>query len=197
MQTKRTPEASGPGTVGPARLATGAIAVVSRPTRHRLFPSATSKIRKTFGHESEAKLWRADDLYSYPEARCGRRRRPRSQRHGQPGWRGRRQGRFTVPGGALQAEGDPRIQARDATSGPPEFGEARVADLSRPDLQDHRGVDCGRPGASTVQVTVYRFGRSSSGRSPAGSWINRCTGLDMPAFNDRRERFADPARPKP
>ena len=74
----------------------------------------------------------------------------------------------------------------------PEFGAARLSDLSRPDLQDFvERLISEDLAASTIQVTLLPLRAIFRRALSRGELlINPCTALEMPAITGRRERFA-------
>ena len=153
------------------------------------------KIRKTFGHESEAKLWRADALIQLDR---GAMRAPKATTVAEAWatWLAGAEAGTIHPAGrecykpsAIRAyrEGM-RLRVL------PEFGAARLADLTRPDLQDYvERLTAEGHGASTVQVTFLPLRAIYKRAIARGDLaINPCSGLHMPTSNNRRERFADP-----
>jgi len=153
------------------------------------------KIRRTFERESEAKLWRADALVQLSKGAM-RAPKPTTLHEAWDVWlegaeagtiRNRSGERFK-PSTLRAYEAAMRLRVL------PEFGAARLADLTRGDLQDYAERLIGEGlRAATVGITIAPIRavcRRAIGRNELV--VNPCTGLELPAPDGRRERFADP-----
>jgi integrase len=153
------------------------------------------KIRKTFASRVEAKSWR-DDANAQLAKGGLRAPKPITLREAWEAWiEGSREGTIRNRSGdpfkpsALRAyEGAMRREVLT------ELGAARVADLSRAEVQAlaDRLLAQGLS-ASAIQVTLLPlraiFRRAISQGDLA---LNPCTGLELPAVRGRRDRYASP-----
>lgn len=154
------------------------------------------KIRKTFSREAEAKSWRVVALNAL--ARGGLRvAKPTTVQEAWEAWyEGANAGTVTNRSGdpykpsALRSyERAMRLRVL------PEFGDVRLAEVHRPDLQEFAdGLLAGGLNPSTIQVTLLPlraiFRRALSRGELAA---NPCNGLQLPAVRGKRERYATPA----
>jgi len=153
------------------------------------------KIRKTFAREAEAKSWRADAL-SALKAGTMRAPKPTTVREAWDEWHEaakaghirNRSGDGYKPSAVRSYERAMRLRVL------PEFGDVRLADLRRPDLQGFVEKLLGEGlNPSTIQVTllpiraIYRRVLSRGELA-----VNPTTGLEMPAVRGGRDRIADP-----
>lgn len=153
------------------------------------------KIRKTFRREAEAKSWRAEAKRALDH---GTLRAPKPTTVGEA-WESWYAG--ARAGSIRNRSGDPfKPSALRAYRGAmenwvlPVFGSVRLADLSRPDIQEFADrLVAEELSASYVQTTLLPlraiFRRSIS---RGDLTVNPCTGLELPAVRGRRERFASP-----
>jgi integrase len=151
------------------------------------------KIRKTFANKAEAKTWR--DEASTMLAKGGlRARKPTTVREAWEEWydgagdgtiRNRSGDRYK-PSALRGYAGAMRRHVL------PELGTVRLADLTRPDLQDFTdGLLADGFSPSTIQVTLLPL-RAIFRRALARGElaVNPCAGLELPAVRGRRERYA-------
>ncbi len=153
------------------------------------------KIRRTFGREAEAKSWRTEALTALSQGAL-RAPKPTTVRQGWEAWNA-----GAKTGAVTNRSGDPykpsTLRSYEQAMRLrllPEFGDTRIVDIRRPDLQEFvneliaTGVN-----PSTIQVTLLPlraiFRRSISLGHLA---INPCSGLELPAVRGRRERYASP-----
>jgi integrase len=154
------------------------------------------KIRKTFEREAEAKSWRADALAAL--ARGGLRvAKPTTIQQAWDHWlQGAKAGTVTNRSGDVYKSSSLRSYERAMRLRVlPEFGETRLSEVHRPDLQEFAdGLLAEGLNPSTIQVTLLPlraiFRRALSRGELAG---NPCSGLQLPAVRGRRERYATPA----
>jgi integrase len=154
------------------------------------------KIRRTFKRESEAKLWRADAAVQLSKGAM-RAPKPATVREAWETWLAgakagtirNRSGERYKPSAIRGYEKAMRLRVS------PEFGPVRLADLSRPELQDFvESLIAKGLAPSTVQVTLLPLRAIFKRALSRGElMVNPCTGLEMPAITGRRERFATPA----
>jgi integrase len=155
------------------------------------------KIRRTFGRESEAKLWRADALVQLSKGAM-RAPKPTTLREAWKVWLDaakagtvrNRSGERYKPSTLRSYETAMRLRVL------PELGAARLADLSRGDLQDFVETLMGGEeelSAGTVNITIAPI-RAVCRRAVSRNEliVNPCSGLHMPTPDGRRERFATP-----
>ncbi len=154
------------------------------------------KIYKSFPRESEAKSWRADAL-SALKAGTMRAPKPTTVQEAWDEWHA-----AATAGHIRNRSGDPykpsALRAYERTMRLrvlPEFGDVRLADLRRPDLQEFVEKLLGDGlNPSTIQVAllplraIYRRALSRGELA-----VNPTTGLEMPAVRGGRDRIADPA----
>lgn len=154
------------------------------------------KIRKTFARLAEAKLWRADAVGQLSKG-VMRAPKPTTVREAWEVWREgasagtirNRSGDRYKPSAIRAYEKAMRLRVL------PEFGAVRLAELQRPELQDFAERMIGEGlSASTVQVTLLPLRAIFKRALNRGDLVvNPCAGLQLPAIDGRRERFATPA----
>lgn len=156
-------------------------------------PREDKKVRRTFAREAEARSWRSEALVL--KAKGGLRApKPTTVRQGWTAWyEGAKAGTVTNRSGdpykpsALRSyEQAMRLRLL------PEFGEVRLADVHRPDLQEFangllsEGLD-----PSTIQCTLLPLRAIFRRMLSLGDLVaNPCNGLELPAVRGRRERYA-------
>jgi integrase len=158
-------------------------------------PREKRKVRKTFPTLAAAKSWRADAVAL---ANKGGLRAPKPTTVEQA-WREWHAGAKART--IRNRSGDPfKPSALRGYAGAmrrhvlPELGSVRLAELSRPDLQDFAdGLLAEGFSPSTIQVTLLPL-RAIFRRALARGElaVNPCTGLELPAVRGRRERYASP-----
>jgi integrase len=153
------------------------------------------KIRKTFAREAEAKSWRTEALTAL--SRGGLRvAKPTTVAQAWRAWHeGAKAGTVTNRSGdpykpsALRAyERAMRLRVL------PKFGDVRLSELHRPDLQEFADGLLGEgKSPSLVKVTLLPL-RAVLGRALARGEVaaNPCNGLKLAAVRSRRERIASP-----
>lgn len=153
------------------------------------------KIRKTFERESEAKTWRADALGALSRGGL-RAAKPTTIEQAWIAWyEGAKEGTVTNRSGdpykpsALRSyERAMRLRVL------PEFGNVRMTELQRPDLQEFAdGLLSDGLNPSTIKVTLLPL-RAVLRRAVARGELvaNACDGLELAAVRGRRERIASP-----
>ena len=141
------------------------------------------KIRKTFAREAEAKYWRAEALGALRRGGL-RAAKPTTVEEAWQAWyEGAKAGTVTNRSGdpykpsALRSyERAMRLRVL------PEFGDIRLADLSRPDLQEFAdGLLADGLSPSAVKVTLLPLRASCAARWPVASWRSTpATGSSWP-----------------
>ncbi len=158
-------------------------------------PRERKKVRKTFKREAEAKSWRTEALSV--RAKGGLRvPKPTTVQQAWEAWfKGavartvtNRSGDPYKPSALRSYEQAMRLRVL------PEFGDVRLTELHRPDLQEFvNGLVAEGKNPSTIQVTLLPlraiFRRALSLDELA---VNPCSGLQLPAVRGRRERYASP-----
>ncbi len=158
-------------------------------------PRDGKKIRKTFAREAEAKSWRADAKRALDR---GTLRAPKKTTVGEA-WQAWFSG--AKAGSVRNRSGDPfKPSSLRAYEGAmenwvlPQFRGVRLADLSRPDLQqfaDTLVAEGLSPSyVQTALLPLRAIFRRAIIRGDLA--LNPCTELELPAVRGRRERFATP-----
>jgi integrase len=153
-------------------------------------------VSKTFAREAEAKAWRADAVVA--AARGGLRApKPTTVREAWAEWyegakAGTIRNRSGDPYKPSALRGYAGAMRRHVLS---DLGAVRLADLTRPDLQDFadRRLSEGFS-PSTIQVTLLPLRalfRRAVDRGDVA--VDPCAGLRLPAIRGRRERYASPS----
>lgn len=153
------------------------------------------KIRKTFAREAEARTWRADALSAVAKGGL-RAPRPTTIRQAWEAWHAgakagtvrNRAGERYKPASIRAYEKSMRLRVL------PHFANTRLSDVGRLDVQDF--VDrllAAKLSPSTINGTLHPL-RAIFRRALVRGELaaNPCSGLELPAANGRRERFAAP-----
>ena len=154
------------------------------------------KIRKTFPNKAEAKTWRNDANAALSKGGL-RAPRPTTVKEAWEAWYEaakegivrNRKGDHFKPSALRSYESSMRLRVL------PLFGETRVADLDRPELQRYvyRLLEEGHA-PTTIDGTLLPLRALCRQAVERGELaVNPCSGLAMPRGEHRRDRIADPA----